>query len=231
MNAKRLVVRFSSGGLLRFLSHQETVTAIERIIRRSMIPVSYTQGFHPRIKIKYAPAVPTGVASMANYVMLDCEEPISDALNRLNERSVFTLRALRAWFIPTDYKKVEDFLDSYRFSLFLPSASYDPGRFDGEATVTKKTKSGQRSFRAGDVFANLTVTTLRTCHMVEYFQPTDSLVSSEELMRIMAKNGAASYEGVFVLVREGYFENRETSVILDEIGGIQDVRSQQMGEY
>jgi len=219
LSAVKLAIRFSTGGLLRFLSHQETATAIERLIRRSSIPVSFTQGFHPRMKISYSPAVPTGVGSLANYVLLDCDDRVDGVLELLKAHSVFTLRALGAWYLPVDIK-IDDFLDSYRFSLSLPAERFEPSRFDPQLTVVKKTKNGQRSFRAGEVFQNLTVTTLKTCHMVEYFQPTERPVPSEELLKIVSREGTASNEGVFVYVKEGYFKNRATTNILDEIGGI-----------
>lgn len=220
MSAERLVIRFSCGGLLRFLSHQERATAIERTLRRSMIPLAYTQGFHPRLKLSHSPAVPTGVASLANYVLLDSLERAADPLGKLNLKAAFTLRALGAWYVSEDFKRVEDFLDSYLYELFLPRSGYDPARFDPRAEIVKKTKSQRRIYSAGEVFENFSARTLRAYHVVKYSQPTDRTVPFQELLKHLSAEETASQEGVFVFVSDGYFKNRATKVILDEMGGI-----------
>ncbi|MBN2219725.1 MAG: DUF2344 domain-containing protein [Kosmotogaceae bacterium] len=220
MNNNRLVVRFCCGGLLRFLSHQESATAIERTIKRSGLPVAYTQGFHPRIKISFSPALPTGVTSLAHYVLLETDCISENVVDLLNSVSNHTIRALKAWYLPHGYTKIDTLLDSYRTALVLPKGSYCPERFDASAIVTKKTKSGYKKYKAGDVFMELSVTSLRTVHVVKYFQPIESMVSAEEILKILSREGTASYEGVIVFVEDGMINGRYTSDTLDEIGGI-----------
>ena len=58
-----LRVRYVERGRLRYLSHLELLRALERTIRRSGLPYAVTQGFSPRIKAAYGPALPVGVAS------------------------------------------------------------------------------------------------------------------------------------------------------------------------
>ena len=59
----RLRVRYVETGRLRYLSHLELLRAVERTVRRSGVPYAVTQGFSPRIKAAYGPALPVGVAS------------------------------------------------------------------------------------------------------------------------------------------------------------------------
>ena len=186
---------------MRFLSHQETVTAIERTIRRSGLSVTFTQGFHPRIKVSYSPAIPTGVASLAHYVLLETDEKNSDPVSLLNSAANYTLRALSSWYLSS-------------------RELYDPNLYDAGVEVTKKTKSGQRDYLAGDVFRDISVTTLKTVYMVKYSQPVDSMVPAEEMLKILSKEGTASHEGVIVFVEEGLLRGKYTANILDEIGGI-----------
>lgn len=58
-----LRIRYGETGRLRYLSHLELLRAIERMIRRARLPYAVTQGFSPRIKAAYCPALPVGVAS------------------------------------------------------------------------------------------------------------------------------------------------------------------------
>lgn len=63
----RMRLRFRKGLSWRLYSHLDVVRAIERAIRCSQIPVSYSEGFHPRMKISFGPPLPFGVISAAEY--------------------------------------------------------------------------------------------------------------------------------------------------------------------
>lgn len=63
----RMRLRFRKGLPWRLYSHLDIVRAIERAIRCSQIPVSYSEGFHPRMKISFGPPLPFGVISAAEY--------------------------------------------------------------------------------------------------------------------------------------------------------------------
>ena len=58
-----MVVRFRIGGLLRFLSHAETLRLLERACTRAGVPIKYTQGFNPHPKLSLPLPRTVGVAS------------------------------------------------------------------------------------------------------------------------------------------------------------------------
>ena len=62
-----LRVRLAKRGRLRFASHRDVARAVERGVRHADLPVAYSGGFNPRPKLSYSGAVPTGVASEAEY--------------------------------------------------------------------------------------------------------------------------------------------------------------------
>lgn len=57
------VVRFRIGGLLRFLSHAETLRLLERTLIRADVPIKYTQGFNPHPKLSLPLPRAVGVES------------------------------------------------------------------------------------------------------------------------------------------------------------------------
>jgi radical SAM-linked protein len=63
-------VRYAKQGRLRALSHLETKTAIERSLRRARLPMAYSQGFSPKPKMTFSPALSVGIESRAEYVDL-----------------------------------------------------------------------------------------------------------------------------------------------------------------
>lgn len=56
--------------MLRFLSHMEYMRAIERTMRRANFPLWFTKGYHPRPKMSFPIAIPTGVIDLAGYFEL-----------------------------------------------------------------------------------------------------------------------------------------------------------------
>ncbi len=71
---QRLRIRYAKRGRMRFASVRDFQRALERALRRAEIPMAYSQGFSPHPKIYYLPAVPTGVASEAEYVEIGLQE-------------------------------------------------------------------------------------------------------------------------------------------------------------
>lgn len=73
---QKLRVRYAKRGRLRFTSHRDLARAFERSLRRAGVPMAYSQGFSPRPKVSWSGAVPTGVASEAEYVELQLAEEV-----------------------------------------------------------------------------------------------------------------------------------------------------------
>jgi radical SAM-linked protein len=81
----RLRVQYTKGTKLRYLSHLDMVRLIERAIRRAGLPIAYTEGFHPHIKIAFGPPLPLGLTSRAEYLDLQfARPPVGDVAARLS---------------------------------------------------------------------------------------------------------------------------------------------------
>jgi radical SAM family uncharacterized protein/radical SAM-linked protein len=64
-------VRYGKMGRLTALSHLETMHALIRAVRRARLPVAYSQGFHPKPRLSFGPALPVGVESVCEYVDME----------------------------------------------------------------------------------------------------------------------------------------------------------------
>ncbi len=67
---RRYRFRFTKLGTTAFLSHLDLSRALPRSFRRAEIPMFYTQGFHPKPDMIFAPALSLGIASLDEYVDL-----------------------------------------------------------------------------------------------------------------------------------------------------------------
>ena len=59
----RIRIRYAKGESLRFIGHLDLQRLWERALRRSRLPVRYSQGFHPRARLNLASALPLGFLS------------------------------------------------------------------------------------------------------------------------------------------------------------------------
>jgi len=75
----RIRFRFSKTGAMALLSHLDLVRLLERALRRTELPVSFTGGFHPLPRLQLALALPLGVEGGGEWMDLEFVEPV-DAL-------------------------------------------------------------------------------------------------------------------------------------------------------
>jgi radical SAM-linked protein len=80
----RVRVRFGKRGRLRFLGQLDLQRGIERALRRSRLPARFTEGFHPRMRMSFPCASPTGMSSSCEVLEIQVAEPCQ--LSRVRER-------------------------------------------------------------------------------------------------------------------------------------------------
>ncbi len=83
----RIRVLYSKGESLRFTGHLDMQRLWERLLRRSRLPVRYSQGFHPRARLNLASALPLGFTSEAELLDFWMNEPrpIDEVRSNLQE--------------------------------------------------------------------------------------------------------------------------------------------------
>ena len=63
---QRIRIKFKKGLEVKFISHLDIIRTFERAIRRAELPVAFSQGFNPRMRISWGPPLSIGIES-------DCE--------------------------------------------------------------------------------------------------------------------------------------------------------------
>jgi radical SAM-linked protein len=71
----RIRVRFGKRGRLRFLGQLDLQRGIERALRRSRLPARFTEGFHPRMRMSFPCASPTGMSSSCEVLEIQVTDP------------------------------------------------------------------------------------------------------------------------------------------------------------
>ncbi len=79
---RRLRFGFTKTGSLALISHLDTLRLLERALRRSGLPVSFTGGFHPLPRLQVALPLPLGVEGLGEWFDLEFAAPIDPAVAR-----------------------------------------------------------------------------------------------------------------------------------------------------
>ncbi|MDA0716823.1 MAG: TIGR03960 family B12-binding radical SAM protein [Cyanobacteria bacterium] len=73
---ERLRIGFAKTGSLALISHLDTLRMLERALRRSGLPVSFTGGFHPLPRLQLALPLPLGVEGCGEWLDLEFTEKV-----------------------------------------------------------------------------------------------------------------------------------------------------------
>ncbi len=74
----KIRVRYARAAELRYLSHLDIIRTLYRALRRGEIPVAYSEGYHPHIKISFGQPLPLGYTSDAEYFDLQLAQPFRE---------------------------------------------------------------------------------------------------------------------------------------------------------
>jgi len=64
----RVRLRWGKTKRFKYMSHLDNLRMIERAIRKSALPVAFSQGFHPQMKLSFGPPLSLGMTSEAEYI-------------------------------------------------------------------------------------------------------------------------------------------------------------------
>lgn len=70
-NPSRVRLRYTKFGKIRFTSHRDMARVWERTLRRIDMPVAYSEGYNPRLKLHFGLALPTGFESDGEFLDID----------------------------------------------------------------------------------------------------------------------------------------------------------------
>ena len=147
---KSVRLKFCKFGKLQYISHLDLQTAFNRIINRACLPVWYTKGFNPHIKLVFSTPLSVGTQSVCEYldIRIDREISFEEIKDRLNAEMT------DEFYIVEAYEPVDDFFDiawaSYDISIHTSGASEQMASAaqklltTSPLILTKKSKSGEK---------------------------------------------------------------------------------------
>ena len=153
--------RFQKLGPMALRGHGELIRILPRVLRRAGLPIRFSEGFSPRPKLSFGPALPLGVQSLAELCefALTTELPDAQVLEALRAASEEGLRFTELVRVPPGEPKLSRSIGALRYAVLL-AADLEPhavkarlaafaGAESWPLTLTRrvKAKSGRRGPR------------------------------------------------------------------------------------
>lgn len=94
----KIVAKYSKTGNLKYISHLDILRLLQRAMNRANVPVKYSEGFNPHIKMSFGFPLSLGVESIGEYFELEVDEKIDTNLfvKELNDTLPPEIRILKA---------------------------------------------------------------------------------------------------------------------------------------
>lgn len=94
-------VKYSKGEEVKYVGHLDSMRTFVRCIKRTCIPIKYSNGFNPRVQISFALPLGVGVTSESEYFDLEIEKKMNETLliGELNSVLPTGFRAQKITFV------------------------------------------------------------------------------------------------------------------------------------
>lgn len=147
---RTLRVMFRKVGNLQYISHLDLQRTFQRVLVRAGLPLWYTKGFNPHIKMVFGMPLPVGCESECEFLDIRIEREMSceEIKERLNAELTSELAVQEVYEPATKFTDMA--FATYEYTLTLPGASEEMARqieaifANAPVMVTKKTKSGEK---------------------------------------------------------------------------------------
>ena len=127
----RIRFQFTKTDFAACLSHLDTIRTLERACRRAQLPLAYSQGFNPRPRLAFGPALPVGTESLAEFFEADLDQESCEPQEVMGDLNLSLPRGLRvvdAWKIPANTSSLSTTIAAARYRVQLSGVVGEPLR-------------------------------------------------------------------------------------------------------
>ena len=147
-------IKYSKLGDISYISHLDIIKLMERIVRRTGLKLSYSEGFNPHPKTAFSPALQLGVQSHCEYLDMEFDEAVEEDLliQKLNEKTVEGINFIEAKILTDKVDSLVAFITHSRYEIAVDEedenkiskiiSAINKINNTNEMLLTKKTKKG-----------------------------------------------------------------------------------------
>lgn len=147
-------IKYSKLGDISYISHLDIIKLMERIVRRTGLKLSYSEGFNPHPKTAFSPALQLGVQSHCEYLDMEFDEAVEEDLliQKLNEKTVEGINFIEAKILTDKVDSLVAFITHSRYEIAVDEedenkiskiiSAINKINNTNDMLLTKKTKKG-----------------------------------------------------------------------------------------
>ena len=155
----RARIKFAKTGIIRYVGHLDLMRFFQKAVKRSELPIRYSEGFNPHQIMSFAAPLGVGLTSEGEYMDIDLKEKVdaASALKALNENMVEGLEITGFKYLPDNAEKCMSAVTAASYVVTYKDLKDDACYIDniidlkerffdeaGSINIVKKTKKGER---------------------------------------------------------------------------------------
>lgn len=149
----RMMAVFEKGETLRYIGHLDLMRTVQRALRRSLLPVKYSNGFNPHIRLSFAAPLSVGVVGKRELMEVPVEDGVTEEqfVEAFNKVSPACLQVVGARCISDDFPTLMSLVAGSRYTIRLWSGedadkvaqAFDSFMALDAYVAVRRTKSGE----------------------------------------------------------------------------------------
>jgi radical SAM-linked protein len=143
----RIRVRFDKCDVIRFSSHKDVLRVFQRGFAAAGIPVAYSQGFHPHMRMSFGPPLKTGWEGLDEYMDVHLEEPVEEFEQKCNQFLPDGLRVRGSGLLADGTPKLANDICTATYTVCFSGNELAKNNLDYSQALTR-TDNLQKSFAA-----------------------------------------------------------------------------------
>jgi radical SAM-linked protein len=153
----RYLIKYTKDSEIKFIAHLDLMRTLQKIIKRSELPIGYSKGFNPHMAVSIAQPLSVGVYSKGEYMDVVLNEEIEEEYirNKMNDNTPRGIKILDVVkVIPVEGKKQAQamaIIDAAKYTIKLKCTKEEEVRKtledickSPEWNIVKKSKSGEK---------------------------------------------------------------------------------------
>ena len=170
-------LKITKGEPVRYISHLDFASVMQRAICRAHLPAAYSEGFNPHMKISFASALSLGVTSDAEYMDLELKKDICqpELFDKLSATLPPGVQLLQAKQIDMRSKALMSIVDEASYNIEVPC-------FDNLEIITANIKKFNQASEI--IFIRETPKKRKEIEIKQYIAPITKYSLTDNILKI-----------------------------------------------
>lgn len=220
-NLFTLRLRFARRGKIKFISYLDQVEIIKRVLRMSFLPVCYTLGFNPQIKMSLGIPIPVGYESNSEYVDVELRDKvkIEDVIKIVNNHLPEGMSLMSAKIFSLPLNKISAISNIANVAEYIiksqqPFSCEKLQEFLSlRSLIIEKRKNGKiKTINLREVVKHVELKDKNTLYLLQRFAPHKTVKVEDTVCHIFGIDSTYFYK--FDILRENlYIETNNGSLL------------------